>query len=117
MISNINLAPGDIIDAYVYYEDNPCIGKKRPVVVISPERLYVVSLKMTSHPPRTSYPGEYPVADLVQAGLNKPTTVRISKVLKIEYKDIVSFRGRLSDYDLRSIIAIYNNLYGTQIQP
>lgn len=99
MISNISLSPGDVIDAYVYYEDAPNVGKKRPVLVINPEKLYVVALKMTSHPPRSSYQGEYQVADFAHAGLKKPTTVRISKVLKIEYKNIVSYRRRLSDFD------------------
>lgn len=48
MISEGDLCTGDIVDAYVYYEDEPTNGKIRPVLVISPEESFVLSLKMTS---------------------------------------------------------------------
>ena len=42
-----------------------CISKtirqkgKKPVLILSPEEAFVLSLKMTSHPPHIGYPGEY----------------------------------------------------------
>ena len=114
MISRDHISEGDIIEAFVYYEDNPLIGKIRPVLVISPEEIFVLSLKMTSHPPRYSYPGEYSVIKWKEAGLSKPTTVRASKILKIRYEDIIRIRGRLDESDMFQIRVILNNLYGNQ---
>ncbi len=112
MISREDISEGDIIDAFVYFEDNPSIGKKRPVLVISPEEMFVLSLKMTSHPPRQVYQGEYPVMRWKEAGLSKPTTVRASKVLRIRYDDIICVRGRLDEADMIHIRALLRQLYG-----
>ena len=37
MISKEDLSRGDVVDAYVFYEDELSKGKVRPVLVISPE--------------------------------------------------------------------------------
>ena len=115
MISKNHISEGDIIEAFVYYEDNPLVGKRRPVLVISSDEIFVLSLKMTSHPPRNTYPGEYPLIKWQKAGLSKPTTVRASKILKIRYEDIIRVRGRIDEGDMFQIRQILQNLYGQHI--
>lgn len=67
----------EIYLAYVQYEDVPG-GKIRPVLVIDEDTVYpICCLKMTSHPPRA---GEYELIRWQNAGLRKPTTVRIQNV-------------------------------------
>lgn len=111
MISEGELCTGDIVDAYVYYEDDPTNGKIRPVLVISPEESFVLSLKMTSHAPRQEFPGEYQVVRWMQAGLRKPTTVRISKLLKVRYEDLIKIRGRLDETDMFQILSQFTRIH------
>ena len=112
MISKEDLSRGDVVDAYVFYEDEPSKGKVRPVLVISPEEVFALALKMTSHPPRQNFPGEYQIIRWAQAGLPKPTTVRISKLLKIQYENIIKVRGRLAETDMLQIMYEFNRIYG-----
>ena len=111
MISEETLSIGDVVDAYVYFEDDPVNGKVCPVLVISPEEAYVLSLKMTSHAPRQNFPGEYQIVHWAQAGLRKPTTVRISKLLKIRYEDVLKVRGRLDERDMLQIMFEYSRIH------
>ena len=67
---------------------------------------------MTSHPPRHNFPGEYQIIRWVQAGLKKPTTVRISKLLKIQYENIIKVRGRLAETDMLQIMYEFSRIYG-----
>ena len=110
MIFRNNLSEGDIVDAFVYFEDNPTEGKK-PVLILSPEEAFVLSLKMTSHPPRIGYPGEYNIIRWKEAGLSKPTTVRISKVLRIRYEDIIIKRGRINESEMFRISQLFLQIH------
>lgn len=60
----------------------------------------VECLKMTSQPPRK---GEYILQKWPEAGLKKPTVVRISKRLKLESTQMIKRIGRL---DLIDIVAL-----------
>lgn len=111
MISRNNLSEGDIVDAFVYFEDNPTEGKRRPVLILSPEEAFALSLKMTSHPPRIGYPGEYNIIKWKEAGLSKPTTVRISKILRIRYEDIIIKRGRINESEMFRIRQLFSQIH------
>lgn len=66
------------------YEDQPGVFKNRPVIVggIDEEsvEVFVLSITVTSHPPRPNYFGEVPILDWKEAGLSKPSTARCSHI-------------------------------------
>lgn len=72
-------------------------SKVRPVLILDKETATVLGLKMTGHSPRA---GEYAVVHWKAAGLHKPTTVRISKQLKLPETCILKKIGRLSPADI-----------------
>ena len=52
--------PWEVWWAEVYFEDHPEEAKRRPVLVLENQTCIVLSLKITSHPPRMdSFMGEY----------------------------------------------------------
>ena len=96
--------------AKVKFEDNPTQVKPRPVLVIDSKRCYIISIKITSHPPRTEYDGEYSIVKWSEAGLNKASTIRCSKRLKLFNSDFVHKLGWLHPIDIISIQKIIENL-------
>lgn len=98
----------EIWDAKVAFEDAPHTLKRRPVLVISPKDIFILSLKITSHEPRKRYPGEYQIKKWEEAGLNKPSTVRCSKRLNLIENDFIKKRGKLQAIDM---LEIRNILY------
>lgn len=89
----------DIYLANVPFEDLPQ-SKVRPVVILDDAALIVDCLKMTSHPPRQ---GEYVLAYWEEAGLRKPTTVRISKRLALDQSRFIKRLGSLHPFDIIEI--------------
>lgn len=91
------------------FEDNPQIAKMRPVIVAAKEQeqaeVIVLSIKVTSHPPRTEFPGEIPLLDWGQAGLSKPSTARCSKHLLVPIQSFEGMHryGRLSKRDEETV--------------
>lgn len=81
--------------------------KQRPVVIIKPGTAVCISLKVTSHPPRENCIGEYPLKKWKEAGLYKPSTVRVSKVIELTSNDFAGKIGRLHPID---ILALQNIL-------
>lgn len=95
----------DIYLADVPFEDLPQ-SKLRPVIILGHEAILVDCLKMTSQPPR---PGEYVLQKWAEAGLRKPTTVRLSKRLAL---DPTAFRKRIGALDLVDIFEISKRITG-----
>ncbi len=79
--------PWEVWWADVAFEDAPHIRKRRPVVVLDHQNAIVLSLKVTSHTPRSQFAGEYALAYWQEAGLSKPSTVRITKLLRLRETD------------------------------
>lgn len=97
----MTIKPWEVWFASVRFEDSPEV-KKRPVVVTSSGEIYVLALKVTSHAPRNEW-GEYALQQWQAAGLKKPSTVRIGKRLRLEYRDMVHKIGRLHPLDIMAI--------------
>ena len=89
----------DILLADVPYEDLP-ETKVRPVLVLGDEVHVLDCLKMTSQPPR---PGEYVLGKWAEAGMRKPTTVRIGKRLSLDKCRIRKKIGTLHPADIIEI--------------
>lgn len=87
------------------FEEDPQKTKKRPVIIAaknsSQEELIVLSVKVTSHPPRKGFQGEVALLDWEKAGLIKPSTARCSKYLLVPIKAFEGCfcYGRLSKRD------------------
>ena len=95
------------------YEEG--IGSKiRPALVIDPQKnLYIVG-KMTTHPPRPSFPYEYPMIDWQGAGLTRPTTLRLSKMPKLELSRFKKKLGVIRPVDLINVRAILMRMLSDQ---
>lgn len=97
----MTIKPWEVWFAAVRFEDSPQI-KNRPVVVTSSGAIYVMALKVTSHVSRNEW-GEYALQHWQAAGLNKPSTVRIGKRLRLQQSDMVHRIGKLHPLDILNI--------------
>lgn len=97
----MTIKPWEVWFAAVRFEDSPQI-KNRPVVVTSSGAIYVMALKVTSHVPRNEW-REYALQHWQAAGLNKPSTVRIGKRLRLQQSDMVHRIGKLHPLDILNI--------------
>ena len=89
-------------------------SKVRPVLVIDGTSCYVLSLKITSHGPREEYTGEYPIKEWKEAGLLKPSTIRISKRLSLPPDSFIKRIGRLTPLDCDNVSRIYLDIYSDE---
>lgn len=89
----------DIYIADVPFEDLPQ-AKPRPVIILEDTVIMIHCLKMTSQPPRR---GEYILQKWREAGLHKPTTVRISKQLSLPPTSFRKHIGALHPVDILEI--------------
>lgn len=106
----------DLWWADIVYEDQP-VCEKRPVLIYSHETAYIISFKITSHPPRLEYKGEYPIKLWKEAGLTKPSTIRCSKKLCLTELDFDEKIGSLHPVDIKEVRKILQDMYGSSISP
>ena len=96
------------------YEDQPGVTKERPVIIgaIDEEFALVLVVKVISHAPRPNYPGEVPLEDWKDAGLDKPSVARCSKTLLIPRSYLTGCHryGQLSSRDSSKIAASLHSL-------
>ena len=95
----IDVETWDVCLANVMFEDVP-ESKVRPVLVLNGGAVVIECIKMTSKPPRT---GEYEVKMWKEAGLHKPTTVRLSKRLCLDANRVLKRIGHLDPVDIIKI--------------
>lgn len=97
--------------ARFYYEDMPGKSKRRPVVVleIRDDEALVLMAKVTSREPRPDCPGEVRLIDWESEGLDRPSTVRCSKVAIVSVADLEEepLVGKLSSVDAVRVAAGY----------
>ena len=110
MNSSSDFVRWDIWIARVEFEEEPGF-KIRPVLIIDGTRCYVLSLKITPHPPREEYAGEYRIVQWREAGLLKPSTIRISKQINLPAESFIKRIGRLTVLDRVSVLQVYNEMY------
>ena len=96
----------------MYFDDVPSQSKVRPVLVLDGDLALILSLKITSHPPRTDVPGEYALVMWKESGLLKPSTVRVSQLLELNPDQFRKRIGVLREPDRSNIEAIFSGMYG-----
>lgn len=97
--------------ARVMFEEGTGV-KERPVLVIAPGIAYIISLKITSHPPRKWYAGEYQIQEWKGAGLHKESTIRVSQAFQLKPDDFSRKIGSLHPVDIAGVQPILSQLYG-----
>ncbi len=91
------------------FEDKPNVTKERPVVIgaVSSRsaEVFVLSVKVTSHAPRSDWPGEVILLDWKEAGLEKPSVARCSKHMVVPIETLLGNKkyGRLSERDALAV--------------
>lgn len=87
----------------IWFVDMPFeegIGSKtRPALVLDSQHCLILVGKMTSHPPRSNYPYEYALIDWQGAGLRCPTTLRLSKRVRLNLTDFIKKIGTIQPVD------------------
>lgn len=92
----------DIWFAVVGYEDRDEY-KERPVLVIDATHVIVLSLKITSHEPRKKNPGDYQIKMWKEAGLSKPSVIRVGSRLSLSREAFIDKIGVLQEYDKKEV--------------
>lgn len=87
--------------AHVVFEDSDEV-KRRPVLIINESKAVIVSLKMTGTD-RGDNVREYRIEKWREAGLSKPTSVRLDKILHLQETDLDGKIGRLQEIDIIKI--------------
>lgn len=97
----MTIDPWSLWWAEVEYENHDGI-KRRPVLVISDEEIYILSYKITSHEARNQW-GEYEITNWQSAGLTMPSTVRLSQPLCLPRASFVKKIGDMHPIDIELI--------------
>ncbi len=95
-MERLSMSRWEIWLANVPFEDIP-ESKVRPVLILDDSAFLIDCLKMTSQAPRS---GEYLLQKWQEAGLRKPTCVRISKRLALDPSRIIKRLGTLHPTDI-----------------
>ena len=83
--------------------ENSAEIKARPVLVLDDSRVFALSLKMTS---QGKYSDCYAVSRWKEAGLTKPTYVRLSKYVRLNNDDFIHKIGELHDEDIINLMRL-----------
>ncbi len=85
------------------FEDDPSLSKLRPVVILNDKIVYVLASKITSHEARENAAYDYVLIHWEEAGLTKPSVVRVEKLLQLKPEQIKDRIGQLSLVDIAAI--------------
>ena len=105
------IKPYDLWFARVAHEDEPEVCDDRPVLVIDEKKGIYAALKITRTEPRDNFWGEYAIRKWRQAGLSAPSTIRLSKFLKLEPNDFRRKIGTLKMVDIAGVQNYINWIY------
>ncbi len=97
----MTIEPWELWWAEVEYEHHEG-SKRRPVLVISADEVYVLSYKITSHEARNQW-GEYEIIYWQSAGLSRPSTVRLTQLFRLKRGTLKKKIGRLRPEDIEAI--------------
>lgn len=107
--NNIIVQQWDIWLANFPYDDDPEQVKPRPVIVLSVDPLFILSVKVTKHSPRINDTFDVPITKWRESGLKYPSTARIAKSINISYENLNCKLGILHNDERVKIITAYFN--------
>lgn len=93
--------PWELWYAAVRYEDEPTV-EDRPVLITSANKAIIIAFKVTKSEPRNMW-GEYELVMWNSAGLDVPSTVRLTKQINLTSKDMRRRIGVLQPIDILEI--------------
>lgn len=96
------IEPWDLWWALVRFEDTDEI-KRRPVVVLENGEAMALVMKVTSHEPRQQW-GKYDIVYWKSAGLPKPSTIRMTQLIRLEHGMFDRRIGRLHPVDIENLL-------------
>lgn len=76
--------PGEIVWAWVPYEEDPNRGKDRPVLVVGRDGTDLLGLMLSSNQDRAGEPGWVPLGAGTWDGQHRPSWVRLDRVLTVD---------------------------------
>lgn len=93
--------------------------RRRPVIVLNvyEETLEILSVKVTSQDVREYDEFDMPIIHWREAGLDRPSTARISKSILLPKDVFVHFLGNLVPEDLDKVIEHYSAYVMTLVSP
>jgi mRNA interferase MazF len=111
-----SLRPGDVIVVPFPYSDR-LAQKRRPGLVVSNEELHKLGLIwaiMITSTKNSSYPSDFPLADLARAGLTSPSIARPTKIACLEPSRVLRVAGSLSKSETIEITARARSFLGAR---
>jgi mRNA interferase MazF len=88
-------------------------GKRRPVVIVSNDNVIVeldhLIATVTSQHTRNEF--DVAIEYWEEAGLDKPSIVRCSKLNTVHYKELLFKIGKLHDHDLERVLTTIRNYF------
>ncbi|MGI6695664.1 MAG: type II toxin-antitoxin system PemK/MazF family toxin [Christensenellales bacterium] len=103
----MRVKPWEIWYAAVRYEDELTV-QDRPVLITSANKAVIIAFKITKTKPRNMW-GEYELVMWKSAGLDVPSTVRLTKQINLTEKDM---RRRIGALQLLDILEIQRIIDG-----
>lgn len=106
----------EIWTANIKFEETSEV-KARPVVIVNKDgNLYAYTAKITSHNAR-KVDGEYSIQFWSEAGLKKPSVIRLSQMYHLHEDDLNYYVGRLKTADINGVITMLNDYGSYRIMP
>lgn len=104
MTASKQARPFDIWLVYLHFTDHPQTGKVRPVLVVGVKEALIKVAKITSKPPQLDT-SDVAITQWQQAGLNVPSTVRLSLDFEINPSELLRDGpiGHLQPFDVSQI--------------
>ena len=97
----MQVEPWEVWFANVRFEDETGT-KDRPVIITESGTVFVLALFVTSHAPRNNW-GEVELIKWQYAGLNRPSTVRVTRQLELLESDLRKRIGKLHPVDILQV--------------
>lgn len=106
--------PGEIVWAWVPYEEDPARGKDRPVLVVGRDGATLLGLMLSSNAERDGQPHWYALGTGAWDRQQRPSWVRLDRVLLVREDGIRREGDILSRPRFEAIARVLREKYGWQ---
>lgn len=99
----MNMERGDVWFVKYPLEEDITKNTKRPVLVLDEEKLEVLCVKITKHPPRSDDDYDIPILYWQDANLRFESTARVSKTMYLDKSMFIYKIGTLHPEDFKKV--------------